>query len=45
MLTTFVGIFHRHIDNGVMRAINHVFGVLVSGAGAALLGNVAVRLI
>jgi len=45
MLTTFVGIFHRHIDNGVMRAINHVFGVLVSGFGVAVLGNLAVRLI
>src|SRR6185295_16540538 len=45
MLTTFVGIFHRHIDNGVMRAINRLFGVLVSGFGVAVLGNLAARLI
>jgi threonine/homoserine/homoserine lactone efflux protein len=39
MLTTFVGIFHGHIDTGVMRTINHVFGVLVSASGAFVLGN------
>jgi len=39
MLTTFVGIFHGHIDTGVMRTINHVFGVLVSASGAVVLGN------
>ena len=39
MLTTFVGIFHGHIDTGVMRTINHVFGVLVSISGAIVLGN------
>jgi len=38
-LTTFVGIFHGHIDTGVMRTINHVFGVLVSASGAFVLGN------
>jgi threonine/homoserine/homoserine lactone efflux protein len=38
-LTTFVGIFHGHIDTGVMRAINHVFGVIVSLSGAVVLGN------
>ena len=41
MLTTFVGIFHGHIDTGVMRTINHVFGVLVSASGAFVLGNLA----
>lgn len=39
MLTTFVGIFHGHIDTGVMRTINHVFGILVSASGAFVLGN------
>jgi putative LysE/RhtB family amino acid efflux pump len=45
MLTTFVGIFHHHVDTGVMRTINHVFGVLVGGCGAAVLGNLAMRFI
>jgi threonine/homoserine/homoserine lactone efflux protein len=43
MLTTFVGIFHRHIDTGVMRNINHVFGVLVTGFGAIVLGDVVMK--
>src|SRR5438552_8499834 len=30
-LTTIVGIFHRHIDTRVMRNINHVFGIAVTG--------------
>ena len=44
MLTTFVGIFHGHIDTGVMRTINHVFGVLVSVSGAIVLGNLVMGL-
>jgi threonine/homoserine/homoserine lactone efflux protein len=44
-LTTFVGIFHRHIDDGVMRTINHVFGVVVTGFGVVVLANVLTRLI
>ena len=39
MLTTFVGIFHGHIDTGVMRHINHAFGILVSASGVVVLGN------
>jgi threonine/homoserine/homoserine lactone efflux protein len=39
MLSAFVGIFHHHIDTGVMRTVNHVFGVLVSASGAFVLGN------
>lgn len=44
MLTTFVGIFHGHIDTGVMRTVNHVFGVLVSASGAFVLGNLILGL-
>jgi hypothetical protein len=44
MLTTFVGIFHGHIDTRVMRTINHVFGVLVSVSGAIVLGNLVMGL-
>jgi threonine/homoserine/homoserine lactone efflux protein len=44
MLTTFVGIFHGHINPGVMRTINHVFGVLVSASGAVVLGNLVMGL-
>ena len=44
MLTTFVGIFHGHINTGVMRTINHVFGVLVSASGAIVLGNLVMGL-
>ena len=43
MLTTFVGIFHRHIDTGVMRNINHVFGVVVTGFGVIVLGDIAMK--
>jgi putative LysE/RhtB family amino acid efflux pump len=42
-LTTIVGIFHRHIDTGVMRNINHVFGLVVSLFGVVVLGNLAVH--
>ncbi|HXJ00276.1 MAG TPA: LysE family transporter [Micropepsaceae bacterium] len=43
-LTTVVGILHHHIDAGVMRNINHVFGIAVTGFGAVVLGNVAMKL-
>jgi threonine/homoserine/homoserine lactone efflux protein len=43
-LTTIVGIFHRHIDTGVMRNINHIFGLLVALFGIVVLGDLAVRL-
>src|SRR5215467_5176466 len=42
-LTTFVGIFHRHIDTGVMRNINHFFGVAVTGFGLVVLGNIVMK--
>jgi threonine/homoserine/homoserine lactone efflux protein len=42
-ITTIVGIFHRHIDTAVMRAINHIFGILVTAFGVIVLGDVAVR--
>jgi threonine/homoserine/homoserine lactone efflux protein len=44
-LTTIVGILHRHIDAGVMRNINHVFGVAVTGFGVIVLGNIAMKLL
>jgi threonine/homoserine/homoserine lactone efflux protein len=44
-LTTFVGIFHKHIDTGVMRNINHVFGILVTGFGAIVLGDIIMKLV
>jgi len=44
-LTTLVGIFHRHIDDGIMRGINHVFGVVVTGFGVIVLANVLSRLV
>jgi threonine/homoserine/homoserine lactone efflux protein len=43
-LTTIVGIFHRHIDSRVMRTINHVFGIAVTGFGAVVLGDFALKL-
>jgi len=42
-LTTIVGIFHRHIDTGIMRNINHAFGVAVTGFGMLVLGDLALR--
>jgi threonine/homoserine/homoserine lactone efflux protein len=42
-VTTIVGIFHRHIDAGVMRNINRVFGVIVTGFGVVVLGNLAMK--
>jgi len=44
-LTTLVGIFHKHIDTGVMRNINHVFGVAVTGFGAIVLGDIIMKLV
>lgn len=40
-VATVTGIFHRRIDAAVMNRINHVFGVLVTGFGAFVLGNLA----
>jgi threonine/homoserine/homoserine lactone efflux protein len=40
-VTTVTGIFHRRIDAEVMNTINHVFGILVAGFGAFVLGNLA----
>jgi len=44
-LTTFVGIFHKHIDTGVMRNINHFFGIAVTGFGVIVLANVMMKLL
>jgi threonine/homoserine/homoserine lactone efflux protein len=43
-VTTIVGIFHRHMDSGVMRTINRVFGIAVTGFGAVVLGDLALKL-
>jgi threonine/homoserine/homoserine lactone efflux protein len=43
-LTAFVGIWHGHIDTGVMRTINHAFGVIVSASGAFVLANLIATL-
>ncbi len=43
-LTTIVGIFHRHINTGVLRNINHVFGLVVTLFGIVVLGDLAMRL-
>jgi threonine/homoserine/homoserine lactone efflux protein len=45
VLTTFVGIFHKRIDTGVMRNLNHVFGIAVTGLGVVVLGDLALRLL
>ncbi len=45
MLTTLVGIFHRHVDPKVMRNINHAFGVLVTGFGLLVLGNLVIEVL
>ena len=45
MLTTIVGIFHHLIDPKVMRNINHAFGVVVTGFGLLVLGNLAVAVL
>ena len=43
-VATIVGIFHRHIDAGVMRSINHVFGAAVTTFGVIVLADLARRL-
>ena len=43
-LTTIVGIFHRHIDTRVMRNINQLFGVAVTGFGIVVLLDLARKL-
>jgi threonine/homoserine/homoserine lactone efflux protein len=43
-LTTIVGIFHRHINMGVMRSINRFFGAAVTLFGVVVLGDLATRL-
>ena len=40
-VTTVTGIFHRRIDTPVMRNINHVFGIAVTGFGVVVLGDLA----
>jgi threonine/homoserine/homoserine lactone efflux protein len=45
MLTTIVGTFHAHIHSGVMRSINRVFGIAVTGFGVIVLGNLALKLL
>ena len=42
-VTTIVGIFHRRIDTGVMRSINHVFGAAVTIFGVIVLADLARR--
>jgi len=42
-LTTIVGIFHRHIDTGVMRNINRFFGAAVTLFGIVVLANLAMH--
>ena len=44
-LTAIVSILHRHVDSGVMRNINHVFGVAVTGFGIVVLSNIALKLL
>ena len=44
-LTTFVGILHHKIEPRTMRNINHAFGVFVTGFGAVVLGDLAIKLI
>jgi threonine/homoserine/homoserine lactone efflux protein len=43
-ITTIVGIFHGHIDTGVMRNINHAFGIAVTAFGVIVLGSLALML-
>ena len=45
LLTTIVGIFHQRIDTGVMRNLNHVFGVAVTGFGLVVLGDLALHVL
>jgi threonine/homoserine/homoserine lactone efflux protein len=43
-VTTIVGIFHGRIDSVVMRNVNHVFGIVVTGFGVVVLGSLASKL-
>jgi threonine/homoserine/homoserine lactone efflux protein len=43
-VTTIVGIFHARIDSRVMANINRVFGIVVTGFGVVVLGNLAMKL-
>ena len=45
MLAAVVGVFHRHIDTGVMRGINRFFGIAVTGFGVIVLANLAFKFI
>jgi putative LysE/RhtB family amino acid efflux pump len=40
-VTTITGIFHRRLDAEVLGAVNHIFGILVTGFGAFVLGHLA----
>jgi threonine/homoserine/homoserine lactone efflux protein len=42
-LTTVIGLFHTRIDEGAMRMINRICGVLVIGCGLAVLIHLAVK--
>jgi threonine/homoserine/homoserine lactone efflux protein len=44
IITTIIGTFHRHIDDAVMRNINHFFGFAVTGFGIVVLGDLALKL-
>ena len=43
-VTAIVGIFHGHIDSVVMRNVNRVFGIIVTGFGMVVLGRLASKL-
>lgn len=43
ILTTVVGKLHRRIDDGIVRLLNRIFGVIVFLSGVLLLGHVAVN--
>lgn len=42
-LTTVIGLFHTKIDENVMRMINRICGVLVSGCGLVVLVHLAIK--
>jgi threonine/homoserine/homoserine lactone efflux protein len=42
-LTTITGLFHRHIDDRVMRIINKVSGVIITAFGVAVFANLMWR--
>jgi threonine/homoserine/homoserine lactone efflux protein len=45
ILTTIVGIFHRRIDTGLLRNLNHAFGIAVTALGVIVLGNLALHVL